>query len=131
MKHPESQIQQAVIRWFALAHRGLGIADPRLLMAIPNGGARNIVTATRLKAEGVRRGVPDLFLAHPTRWCAGLWIEMKAGKAGRVREEQKVMLSLLHSARYGVAVCRSFEEAVATIQDYVGCRGAFALQVKP
>ena len=28
--------------------------------AIPNGGKRNIITASKLKAEGVKKGVPDL-----------------------------------------------------------------------
>lgn len=35
------------------------------LFAIPNGGARNPVVGAKLKAEGVRRGIPDLCLAVP------------------------------------------------------------------
>ena len=31
----------------------------RWLFAVPNGGARNKVAGAKLKAEGVRRGVPD------------------------------------------------------------------------
>ena len=36
-----------------------------LIFAIPNGGKRHIGTARKLKAEGVRSGVPDIFLACP------------------------------------------------------------------
>jgi len=32
------------------------------LFAVPNGGQRNIVTAVRLRAEGVRSGVSDIIL---------------------------------------------------------------------
>lgn len=33
---------------------------------IPNGGSRNKIEAVRLKAQGVKRGVPDIFLPYPT-----------------------------------------------------------------
>lgn len=36
-----------------------------LLFAIPDGGRRDAVTGAHLKAEGVRAGVPDMFLAVP------------------------------------------------------------------
>src|SRR5690606_12582346 len=65
MRHTESKSQQAFIRWWGLSHRSLGVPHADLLFAIPNGGARNPVTGATLKAEGVRRGVPDLFLAVP------------------------------------------------------------------
>jgi hypothetical protein len=54
------------------------------IIAIPNGGARNPVVAVKLKLEGVRRGVPDLFVPE---W--DLWIEMKVEKGGRESPEQK------------------------------------------
>ena len=60
-----------------------------LLFAIPNGGARHIKTARELKAEGVRKGVPDLFLAYPHNGYSGLFIEMKKRYGGRVSPEQK------------------------------------------
>jgi len=34
--------------------------NARKIFAIPNGGHRNVVVAGKLKAEGVRAGVPDL-----------------------------------------------------------------------
>src|SRR5437016_3101665 len=60
----EHQVQASIISWWALAHRKYGVPEFALL-AVPSGGARDIVTGSLLKAEGVRRGVPDLLLAKP------------------------------------------------------------------
>lgn len=118
MNQHESHLQQAVIQWWAHAHAGLYCPE-ELLFAIPNGGARHIATAVRLKREGVRAGVPDLFLAAPNRSSFGLFIELKAGKAGRVSPAQKQMLDLLSSHGYATEVCRTFEEATAAIERYL------------
>jgi hypothetical protein len=37
----------------------------RLMFAIPNGGSRDKREAANLKAEGVKSGVPDVFLPVP------------------------------------------------------------------
>ena len=127
MKHTESRSQQAVIRWWKYAHRGLGVADERMLFSVPNGGQRNAVTGAILKAEGCRAGVPDLFLsvmrAHPTidkgeRVRGGLFIEMKR-LGGRSTEAQQQMQELLCAAGYTVAVCHSTDEAIRTIETYL------------
>ena len=118
MKADESKIQQAVMQWWAHAHAGLYCPEG-LLFAIPNGGARHIATAVRLKREGVRRGVPDLFLAAPNKSTYGLFIELKAGKAGRVSPDQQAMLSLLDSHGYSVEVCRNFDEATQAITKHL------------
>ena len=52
--------------------------------AIPNGGKRLIKVASELKAEGVKRGVPDLYFPR-----LKLWIEMKKVKGGSLSKEQK------------------------------------------
>ena len=52
----ETLEQQALFDWAKIS----GIPDLDLLHAIPNGGHRNKATAGRLKAEGVKRGVPDI-----------------------------------------------------------------------
>ena len=50
--------QAALFRWAEFARARL--PELTLLHAIPNGGHRHKATAARLKAEGVKRGVPDL-----------------------------------------------------------------------
>ena len=54
MKDIEHRLQVACVRWFRLQHPNV------LIFAIPNGGQRNVVTAKRLKDEGVVAGVADL-----------------------------------------------------------------------
>ena len=100
----------------------------KLLFAIPNGGQRNIVVATRMKAEGVKSGVPDVFLAVPVARTspegmiedmkAGLWIEMKAGK-NKPSANQKEWLDQLGDVGYQCEICFSGKEAVDTIIDYL------------
>ena len=118
MKSDESRMQQAVMTWWQHAHAGLYCPEA-LLFAIPNGGARHIITAVRMKREGVRAGVPDLFLAAPNKTSYGLFLEMKAGKAGRVSPAQDEMQKILSAHGYAVAVCRSFDEAKTTIEEYL------------
>ena len=65
-----------------------------LMFAIPNGGQRNAATGANLKAEGVKRGVPDLMLPVARRGWHGLFIEMKrpaskGKKAGSLSPEQR------------------------------------------
>jgi hypothetical protein len=66
----EHQEQATVVSWWALQHQVYEL-PVFALYAIPNGGARDVITGSRLKAEGVRRGTPDLCLAaHAERTTA-------------------------------------------------------------
>jgi hypothetical protein len=90
-----------------------------LMFAVPNGGARNIIVAKKLKDEGVKRGVPDLMLAAPRRGYHGLFIEMKKVKGGRVSPEQTEWKTKLQAQGYRVEVCAGFEAAKETILEYL------------
>ena len=114
----ESQIQRSVIRWWSFSHRGLGVTEERLLFAVPNGGKRSLITACNLKAEGVRAGVPDLFLLVARRGFHGLIIEMKK-PGGRPSAEQKSFIPFLVREGYSVHTCYSFDEAVRVITAYL------------
>lgn len=91
-----------------------------LLFAIPNGGKRAIKTARELKAEGVRKGVPDLFLAYPHNGYSGLFIEMKKRYGGRVSPEQKAYIEALRGRGYAVVVCKGCDEAFDALTAYLG-----------
>jgi hypothetical protein len=117
MKYDESQRQQALIKWWGFAHKKHGVAEAQLL-AIPNGGARNIITGARLKKEGVRRGIPDLFLAVPAGGHHGLFIEMKT-PSGKLSAEQDNRMAELFSAGYECVVCCSFDAAKWEIETYL------------
>jgi hypothetical protein len=102
--------------------------------AVPNGGQRDKITAGKLKAEGVKRGVPDVTLPLPMRlapeagqWAfryCGLYVEMKRPKANEQRQgvtspEQDDWIAYLRSVGYAVAVCFDWEAAAKQIQSYV------------
>ena len=63
MTRTEHEEQALVIQWAELHKRTLPGLE--LLHAIPNGGDRDVRVATKLKAEGVKAGVPDLLLPVP------------------------------------------------------------------
>ena len=112
----EHDEQVALFEWAAYAQGER--PELRWLFAIPNGGLRNIRVAMNLKTEGVKPGVPDIFLAYPVNQFHGLFVEMKTDK-GRVSPEQKEWLRILSSQGYIARVCRGFEDAKRTILDYL------------
>ena len=108
MRHEESNIQIACVRWFRYAY-----PEPRyLICTFPNGGSRNIVTASILKAEGSRAGMPDLAIFTANK-C--FFVEMKA-KAGRQSEHQKEIEKILTAMGYKYYICRSFDEFKQTVE---------------
>lgn len=89
------------------------------LHAIPNGGYRNKTTAAKLKAEGVKPGVPDINLPYPVGKYHGLYIEMKRESGGRASSDQKKFIAYLQSQNYAACVCKGFEEAQKALLDYI------------
>lgn len=100
-REPERAMQVNLFTWAKMAAG----AEPRLklLFAVPNGGKRDYVTAARMQAEGVKPGVPDVFLPVPAGGYHGMWIELKAGK-NKPSEAQSVWLNLLRAHGYAVYV---------------------------
>lgn len=92
--------------------------EPRLVdgavgFAIPNGGHRAKRVAAAMKKEGVKRGVPDIFLMYAT---TAYFIEMKKLKGGRTSPEQKLMIAKLTRAGAICAVCKGLAEAVTQLE---------------
>lgn len=117
MKQLESLQQQTVIQWWRIACNRYHLPE-NVLFAVPNGGMRSVKTAARLKAEGVRAGIPDLVLAVPRDPYHGLFIEMKQGK-GRLSPAQAATLSILEQQGYATVVPYGFEAAQMAITDYL------------
>lgn len=91
----------------------------RWLFAIPNGGQRNVRVAVKLKMEGVKAGVWDLFLPVPSQGYHGLFIEMKYGH-NKLTPEQVEFREHLEVNHYKTAVCYSAEDAYAELESYLG-----------
>lgn len=116
----ESEIQQAVMKWWALAHRGLGVRHERLLMAFPMQGQRTARNGARMKAEGMRAGLADMFAAVPRGTFHGLWIELKRPKPrGVVSQEQRDFLQSVYEQGYACKVCYGFGECTKAITEYL------------
>ena len=120
MKEPavsESVEQQCLFRWAQFAsgqHPELN-----LLYHIPNGGARSKATAGRLKAEGVKAGVPDICLPVARGGYHGLYIELKKEHSGTTSQKQKEWLFALSEQGYQAVVCHGWEEAKQEILEYL------------
>ena len=124
----EHQEQTALFTW-AAEH-----ADKRLemLFAIPNGagvnhqrgknGQRFSLEGAKLKREGMKQGVPDVFLACPSGQWHGLFLEMKRAKKSlsRVTPEQLQWKAALEAMGYCVVVCYGADAAKAAIESYLG-----------
>nr|DAQ77407.1 MAG TPA: Cytosine specific methyltransferase [Caudoviricetes sp.] len=75
--------------------------------------------AARMKAAGVKAGVPDMFLPVARGGSHGLYIELKRIKGGRVSAEQLAWMEELTREGYTCAVCHGWEEARETILNYL------------
>ena len=86
-----------------------------LIFSIPNGGKRAVSTAKRLKAEGMVRGVPDLYVPE---WR--LWIEMKRQKGGSLSQEQKDIHDYLRAIGDTVIVGKGARDASRQVMEFLG-----------
>ena len=120
----EHEEQVTVVQW-AAAHEHV---EPflGLLHAIPNAGAgAQKGQAGKMKAEGVKAGVPDLCLPvegwDDEKWqrVPGLYIEMKRRKGGRVSDDQRKWIEWLCEQGYRVEVCKGADAAIEVLREYL------------
>ena len=116
MRNLESQEQQALFQWAELNKNKY--PELGLMFHIPNGGKRNITTAVRLKKEGVKSGIPDIFLPTARGNYHGLFIEMKAGKNPETANQLRWIAELTLEG-YKATTCRGWERAKDVILDYL------------
>lgn len=96
----------------------------RWLHAIPNGGDRDRVTASNLKAEGVKAGVHDVCLPVARGGYFGLYLEMKkpgreTEKNGGMSDDQVAFQSHLRSEGYATFTCYDWQAAFRIVVGYV------------
>lgn len=122
--HPEHDEQVKVFKWAEIM--GNRYEELKLIMAIPNGAyyGGHWSVANRMKAEGMKSGVPDIFLPVPRKYSNGrveyngLWIEMKAGK-NRTSDDQKWWISQLREQGFKAEVCFGAKESIDLISEYL------------
>lgn len=120
--------QAAIFQWVAIKGTKY-VGAMRLLFAIPNGGDRQASVAASLKAEGVRAGVPDMFLPVSVLGgrgfiMPGLWIELKrpgleARALGGRSDKQQAWHKDLLGQGYAVATAYGWQAACWVLKLYL------------
>lgn len=113
----ESQLQQELMRWWAVEAARLGKPE-HLLMAFPLQGKRTKANASRMKAEGMRAGTPDMLLNLARGRYHGLWVEFKRPD-GTLTDSQKDMLADLSAEGYAAFACYGLDAAQKLIRRYL------------
>ena len=118
MKQTEHNLQVACLKWFKLQYPQY----KDLIWATPNAGKRSGRAGKYMVAEGMKKGVPDIFIAVPyfineEMVCGGLFVELKV-KPNKLTQEQKKMIEVLDGGGYRAKVCYSFDEFVGIIKNY-------------
>lgn len=116
MKHAESDHQQALFVWAKLMQAQY--PELSLLHAIGNGGKRNLIEAARMKREGVKAGVSDIFLPVARGEFHGLYIELKV-KGGKTSPSQEWWIEETTKQGYFSMVCYGWVEASEVIKRYL------------
>lgn len=124
--------QCAIITWSALNTGKWPVLH--LLYAVPNGaffgsetktlksGKKIPVAAIRahkLKAEGLKEGVPDLVLPVPSQTHHGLYIELKRRTLGQPSPHQTWWKDSLLLLGYHAILCHGATEAITAIRAYL------------
>lgn len=121
--------QVVLFQWAALAKGKY----PELawLYAVPNGGLRSKAVAGKLKAQGVKSGVPDIQLDVARKGFHGLRIELKVPEVkavpgitkrkapGRTSVEQDAWLEQLRAQGYRAEVAHGWSDAMEILVDYL------------
>ena len=128
-RHEESRLQECCVTWFRLQYPKLAL----LLFAVPNGGKRThrtivragrVITyspeAKQMKKEGVTAGEADHILQTHSNGDESLRIEMKTTEKGsEQRESQKVWQQAAEGAGNKYVVCRTLEEFMEVVKEYL------------
>jgi len=119
----EAQHQTALFDWAERCKARW--PELEMLFAVPNGGSRHKIEASRLKRQGVKAGVADIFLDVARQGYHGLRIELKrpaeGGKRkGTVSVEQKEWIERWLQHGYFACVCYGWDEARTVIENYIG-----------
>lgn len=115
MKRSEDTEQIKVINWAKAAERKY--PELHWLHHIPNGGKRNKKEAEKLKAMGVKAGIPDLHLPYARGCYKSLYIEMKFDHNKPTQEQISFMQEMQTEGHY-CCICYTAEAAIEILSRY-------------
>lgn len=112
----EGQEQAALMREIELRYPE--VRD--LIYHVPNGGHRMKAVAAKLKAQGVKAGIPDLVLPMARGGYFGLYVEFKATiDPAPVSASQQAYIRRLNDQGYLAIVCRGHFDAMEQLRAYL------------
>lgn len=111
--------QVHLIAWASKSETLKQYPELEFLAAIPNGGKRTKVVAMKLKAEGVKRGYPDLVLDVARGGYYGWKGELKV-RGGSVKPDQAKWHDQLRRQGYRVDVRLGWEAMRDALVEYLG-----------
>jgi len=105
----EDQLQAAAYQWLHNTYPDLR----GLFFAVPNGGYRNVIEASKLKATGVVPGIPDCVLIWPV--AAGF--EFKTASGTLSPKQKKIHLKWKSKSRevYVIRTVEEFKEIIKAL----------------
>ena len=109
----EAQLQTSIAKYIDLCSNSKGI----LWTATAGGMRTHMSVARKMKAQGLKRGVPDLLFFEPNDKYKGLMIELKI-KGNYPTKEQKEWIKNLNDRGYFAAVCTGFDEFEKVFNQY-------------
>jgi len=112
-KGPEHRAQVTYFDYMYRHHRDIY----ELVHATPNGGLRTDLIGFEMKAEGQKKGYPDVSLDAARGIYHGLRMELKVGK-NTLQDSQKLWRDLLVREGYAWVEVRSWEGMVEVTQRY-------------
>lgn len=100
----------------------MGRPGANMIFAIPNGTAAGAKIGADMVKEGVRKGVPDYFVAAPRGDWHGLFIELKLadGVPSDCSAEQQEWLARLSAVGYDTEVAYGWRHAWRVVCEYLG-----------
>jgi len=107
VKQDEHLLQVAICKW-------LNLTQDFYFFAIANGGLRHRLVAIKLKMEGVKSGVADMFWMVSNDNWKGLFVEVKIEK-GKQSQSQKEFEAIAIKHGYYYAIVRSINDCISLI----------------
>lgn len=99
-----------------------------LLHATPNGGKRSKATAGKMKAEGQKKGYPDMSLDKACGIYHGMRIELKEPNGKAPTKEQIAWMRRLREEGYYVVLAYGAEQAITAILEYMSLKKGEAIE---
>lgn len=91
-----------------------------LWLHVPNEGKRHRIQGARLRAMGLKPGVPDILILEsaPSKTnVRGVAIELKRKRGGRLSENQTKWLESLRRRGFHAVVCKGYHAAIKELEE--------------